>query len=146
MVLAMSKVGSWPEPVANHLSSRGGQEMIPLALHEPTVRMAAVALVVAGVLAGCAITTPGAPVAPLELVSSGPVVLPANCVPGDGVVYRTSFVVQRDGRVADITAAPGAGCVQQALREWIATFQYRPVAEAIPAEVDWMAVTAVRGG
>jgi hypothetical protein len=38
------------------------------------------------------------------------------------------------------------GCVQEALRVWVSTFQYRPVAAATAAVVDWMGVTAARGG
>jgi hypothetical protein len=40
----------------------------------------------------------------------------------------------------------GAGCVQEALRAWVSRFQYRPVAAATAAVVDWMGVTAARGG
>lgn len=120
--------------------------MILLALDERSMRGAVMALMVATVLAGCATIAPSVPVAPLELVQSGPILLPADCVPGRGVVYRTAFVVQPDGRVAHITGQSGAGCVQQALRDWVATFQYRPVAEATPTVVDWMAVAARRGG
>jgi hypothetical protein len=124
---------------------RRGLKMNLRTLHEASVRVAAVALIVAAAISGCA-GTPGVPAAPLDLVNSGSVVLPANCVPGAGVVYRTAFVVQRDGHVADIAPESGSGCVQQALRDWVATFQYRPVAEATSAVVDWMAVSAARGG
>ena len=86
------------------------------------------------------------PPAALELLSSGPLVLPPDCEPADGVVYRTAFVVQPDGRVASAAPESGAGCVQEALRAWVSTFQYRPVAAATPAVVDWMGVTAARGG
>jgi hypothetical protein len=105
-----------------------------------------VALIAAIALAGCAATAPRAPPAPLELLDAGAVVLPADCAPGPGVVYRTAFVVQGDGRVAGIASQSGFGCVQQALEAWVTTFRYRPVAEAAPAVVDWMAVTATRGG
>jgi hypothetical protein len=110
------------------------------------IRGVCTALLVAAALAACATPTPSVLESPLELVDSSPLVLPADCSAGDGVVYRTAFVVQRDGRVADIAAQAGAGCVQQALEDWIETFQYRPVAEATPTVVDWMAVTAARGG
>jgi hypothetical protein len=111
-------------------------------------RLLGVVAVLAGVatLAGCA-TAPGTvPPAALELLSADPLVLPPDCEPGHGVVYRTAFVVQPDGRVASVNAESGAGCVQDALREWVSTFQYRPVAAAMAAVVDWMGVTAARGG
>lgn len=104
------------------------------------------ALVTAFALAGCAATSPRVPPVPLELLDADSVVLPADCAPGRGVVYRTAFVVQGDGRVAGIASQSGSGCVQQALEAWVSTFRYRPVAEATPAVVDWMAVTAARGG
>jgi hypothetical protein len=113
---------------------------------EKLMRGVVAGLAVAAALAGCATTRPGVPVAPLELIQSGSVVLPAGCVPGSGVVYRTAFVVQPDGRVEQIAAQSGSGCVQQALQDWVATFKYRPVAEATSTVVDWMAVAARRGG
>jgi hypothetical protein len=120
--------------------------MIVPALDKPSRRGAVMALIAATALAGCATTAPSVPVAPLELMHSGPVVLPGNCVPGRDVIYRTAFVVQPDGRVAQIAAQSATGCVQQALQDRVAAFQYRPVAEAMPTVVDWMAVTATRGG
>jgi len=120
--------------------------MIPPSIDGASMRRLAAALIVATALAGCATTTPSVPVTPLELVDLGPVVLPANCEPGRGVVYRTAFVVQPDGSVAQIAAESGTGCVQQALQDWVATFRYRPVAEATPTVIDWIAVTARRGG
>lgn len=111
-----------------------------------SIRGACIAMIAATALAGCATTAPSVPVAPLELLNSGQVVLPADCVPDRGVVYRTAFVVQVDGRVGDIAAQSGSRCVQQALRDWVGTFEYRPVGEATPTVVDWMAVTAARGG
>jgi hypothetical protein len=36
--------------------------------------------------------------------------------------------------------------VQDALRRWVSTFEYRPVTESTPATLDWMGVTARRGG
>lgn len=111
-----------------------------------SIRSTCIAMIVGAALAGCATTAPGVPEASLELLSSGPVVLPADCVPDRGLVYRTAFVVQRDGRVAGIASQSGSGCVQQALRDWVGTFEYRPVGEATPTVVDWMVVTATRGG
>jgi len=120
--------------------------MIPPSFDETSMRRVATAFIVATALAGCATTRPGVPDAPLELVALAPVVLPPDCEPGRGVVYRTAFVVQPDGSVTQITAQSGTGCVQQALQDWVATFRYRPVAEATPTVIDWIAVTARRGG
>ncbi len=120
--------------------------MIPPSLDETSMRRVATALIVATALAGCATTAPGVPEATLDLVDLAPVVLPPDCEPGRGVVYRTAFVVQPDGSVGQIAAESGTGCVQQALQDWVATFRYRPVAEATPTVIDWIAVTARRGG
>lgn len=120
--------------------------MILRTLEATSTRGAVMALIFAAAVAGCATTAPSLPVAPPELIQSGPVVLPADCVPGRGVVYRTAFLVQPDGSVAQIAAQSGTGCVQRALLDWVATFRYRPVAEVTPTVVDWMAVTASRGG
>lgn len=123
-------------------------DMPPSHFHglRPAVHAAGLAFVAATALAGCVATAPRMPPAPLELLDAGAVVLPGDCAPRQGVVYRTAFVVQGDGRVAGIASQSGSGCVQQALEAWVATFRYRPVAEATPTVVDWMAVTATRGG
>ncbi len=120
--------------------------MILPTMGETSMRLITMALVVATALAGCATTAPSVPGAPLELVDLAPVVLPPGCEPGRGVVYRTAFVVQPDGSVTQIAAQSGTGCVQQALQDWVATFRYRPVAESTPTVIDWIAVTARRGG
>lgn len=97
-------------------------------------------------VAGCA-SGPSQPAAPpLELVSAGTLVLPPQCEPGNGVVYRTAFVVQPDGQVAGVVSESGAGCVQQALQDWVGTFQYRPVGRPTSAVLDWIGVSAARGG
>ena len=57
-----------------------------------------------------------------------------------------SYLVERDGRVADTASDSGVGCVQDALRQWVESFQYAPLAAPLPATIDWMAVTAARGG
>jgi hypothetical protein len=36
--------------------------------------------------------------------------------------------------------------VQEALRQWVATFQYQPVTAPTAAVLDWMGVTAKREG
>ncbi len=99
-------------------------------------------------MGGCApLTRPYAPPppAPLQLLSAGPLELPANCEPADGRVYRTQFVVETDGRVTAARSDSGEGCVQQALLDWVSSFRYAPLGTARPTVFDWLAVTASRG-
>lgn len=101
------------------------------------------------VVAGCASigdhgTTAGIPPPPLQLVSAGDLELPGDCAVRDGVVYRTNFVVQSDGRVADIRPDPAPACLRAALTEWLNGVRYAPPGEAIPTAIDWMSVSARR--
>jgi hypothetical protein len=98
-------------------------------------------------LAGCsgAPRRAEAPSPPLELVSAGTLELPSGCEPGRGTVYRTAFTVRADGSVDAPVAQSGDGCVQQALRQWVATFRYKSIAQDTPTVFDWLAVTASRG-
>jgi hypothetical protein len=110
-------------------------------------RPLAVAVLLA--LGGCASVAPpvGAPPpAPLHLLSAGPLEMPAACQPADNQVYRMNFVVETDGRVTGARAESGDGCVQEALRSWVSSFRYAPVRAAMPAVLDWLEVTASRGG
>lgn len=113
-----------------------------------TLRSGLAVLALAGLLAGCAASPARGPVPPpaLELLGTGPLELPRGCQPRPAAVYRTSFVVQTNGRPSQIVSESGEGCVQEALRRWVATFEYRPVAESAPSTVDWIGVTASRGG
>ena len=109
-----------------------------------------IALSGALLVAACASTTvlapPAQPPAPtLLLLDTGPLEMPRDCEPARGAVYRTSFVVQRDGSVTDAASESGDGCVQRALQHWATTFEYRPTDEPTTAVVDWMGVTASRG-
>jgi len=99
-------------------------------------------------LAGCATTRDSRTTAPPppQLLSSAALDLPGDCAPPQGAIYRTRFVVQPDGGVAHAASESGDGCVQQALREWVSSFRYTPVADAVPMVIDWMEVTASRGG
>ena len=108
--------------------------------------LAVVALLALG---GCASVAPpvGAPPpAPLQLLSAGPLELPAECQAAHGKVYRMNFIVETDGRVTGARAESGDGCVQEALRSWVSSFRYAPVRAAMPAVLDWLEVTASRGG
>ena len=108
--------------------------------------------VLAGVvlLAGCASQTAQAPamrppVLELQLLDAGTLEIPRGCEPAHGKVYRTRFTVEADGGVAAIVSDSGPGCVQDALRRWVATFRYRPVTAPLPATLDWLDVPARRG-
>ena len=111
------------------------------------LHVSAVALTAGLLLGGCASTRVAPHPAPeLQLLEAGTLQLPPGCEPGHGVVYRTAFVVQTDGRVEAVASESGSGCVQEAVSRWVATFQYRPVAAPTAAVLDWMGVTATRGG
>jgi hypothetical protein len=97
---------------------------------------------------GCMSTgkAPPAPTPDLQLLSAATLDLPQGCEAGQGAIYRTSFTVQPDGHVTHVASASGDGCVQDALRRWVSTFRYQPVGKEVPAVIDWMNVTASRGG
>lgn len=114
----------------------------------PDALVAVVALA-GGLAAGCAsLPDHGKPAAipppPLRLVSAGNLELPRDCDVRDGVVYRTSFVVQSDGRVADIRPEPAPACVRAAVSEWLGGVRYAPPGEAVATAIDWMSVSARR--
>ena len=95
--------------------------------------------------AGCVATRPtSSSPPPVQLLDAAELTLPDNCVAAPGAVYRTSFEVQRDGRVSAPRSESGDGCVQQALRAWVATFSYAPLDAPTPVAFDWIAVTASR--
>ena len=99
-------------------------------------------------VAGC-VSTPTAPPTPapdLQLLSAATLDMPRGCEADQGAVYRTAFTVQPDGHVTHAASATGDGCVQDALRRWVSTFRYMPVSKEMPAVIDWMNVTASRGG
>jgi hypothetical protein len=108
---------------------------------------------------GCVVTRPDVTSPPpVQLVSTGELDLPGDCAATPGAMYRTLFEVRPDGRVTAPRSEPGNsdgrvtaprsepgnsdGCVQQALREWVATFTYAPLDATTPVAFDWMAVTA----
>jgi hypothetical protein len=110
---------------------------------------AGVALFGALLVAGCVSSTAPVPLAQppvpaLQLLDTGPLEIPRGCEPATGAVYRTSFVVQPDGSVADAASESGDGCVQSTLRQWVSTFEYQPTSGPTPTVVDWMCVTASR--
>lgn len=97
--------------------------------------------------AGCALTPTerAAPEYPLHLLNAAALELPRGCEPAAGMVYRTAYTVRADGSVAATTSESGAGCVQEALRQWVATFRYGPIREDTATVIDWLSVTATRG-
>ena len=118
---------------------------LPMSPSHAAKRALAVAAAVL-LVAGCATTVGRPPASPeLQLLGSAPLALPADCDPVAGEVYRTRYLVQPDGRVAEADAESGSGCVQEALRRWVESFRYAPVAGPIATTIDWMAVTATRG-
>ena len=84
------------------------------------------------------------PPLPLQLVSAGNLDLPSDCAVRDGVVYRTNFVVDSDGRVADIRPEPAPACLRTALADWLHGVRYAPPGEAVATAIDWMSVSAPR--
>lgn len=119
-------------------------------MHQSRRVPARIAGLTAGVLAlgGCATLERAPeppPPAPLELLSAAPLELPQGCEPAV-VVYRTEYVVETDGRVTGARSESGDGCVQQALRSWVSSFRYAPVEAPMAVVIDWLAVTASRGG
>ena len=105
--------------------------------------------VAAILVAGCA-SLPGprapaeVPPPPLQLVAAGSLELPSDCDVPDGVVYRTNFVVQGDGRVADIRPEPAPACLRTAMAGWLGSVRYAPPGMAVPTAIDWMGVSARR--
>ena len=87
---------------------------------------------------------PAPPAPELQLLGAAELTIPRGCEATPGAVYRTHFNVQPDGRVSDAASEAGDGCVQQALRTWVTTFNYAPLHEAVPVAFDWMIVTAAR--
>ena len=104
------------------------------------------ALLGLALVAGCVAPTrePARSAPPPQLLGSAELDLPRGCEVTPGAVYRTNFKVQRDGHVSDAVSETGDGCVQQALRDWVATFSYAPLPAVTPVAFDWMVVTAAR--
>jgi hypothetical protein len=101
--------------------------------------------------AGCqpmvrpAAPTPGPPA---RLLDAGRLELPTDCVVSAGRIYRMSYTVGTDGRTGSlgaITPPDAPACLQAALKSWVASFRYAPLAQTQPLTTDWMLVTAPRG-
>ncbi len=117
-------------------------ELCPCTWHQRPL----IALLGLSLVSGCVAPAlaPGPPAPELQLLGAAELTIPRGCEATSGAVYRTHFNVQRDGRVSDAASESGDGCVQQALRNWVTTFNYAPLHEATPVAFDWMVVTAAR--
>jgi len=88
------------------------------------------------------------PEPPARLLDAGRLELPTDCVVSPGRTYRMSYTVGTDGRTGSlgaITPPDAPACLQAALKSWVASFRYAPLAQTQPLTTDWMLVTAPRG-
>jgi hypothetical protein len=110
-----------------------------------------VALAVLAVAGGCqtsSVSVAPAPPPPVTLLEAAPLTLPSACAVPAGQPYRMSYEVGTDGRAARveaITPPDAPACLQEALRTWIASFRYTPLARSETLTSDWMLVSARRG-
>jgi hypothetical protein len=104
------------------------------------------ALLGLALVAGCVAPTrePARSAAPPQLLGAAELDIPLDCEVTPGAVYRTNFKVQSDGHVSDAISEAGDGCVQRALRDWVATFSYAPLPATTAVAFDWLLVTANR--
>jgi len=98
-------------------------------------------------LTACVLMPADAPVAPeLQLVAAGQLALPGGCEPSPGSVYRVSYVVEparsRRGRRLGLGRRMRTGRIA-ALGRIVSVC---PLGRTLPATIDWIAVTAARGG
>ena len=97
-----------------------------------------------GLLSGCH-TAPVRQLPPApRLLSSEPLRLPDDCVASGSFVVE--FDVDTSGRTGNIQPPPADACVQTALTAWVASFRYAPQSGEIPMSVEWLMVTAKKGG
>jgi hypothetical protein len=95
-------------------------------------------------LSGChTAPTRSLPPAP-QLLSSEPLQLPDSCVASGSVVVE--FDVDASGRTGNIQVPPADACVRTALSAWVASFRYAPQAGGTQMSMEWMLVTAEKGG
>src|SRR5688572_9721395 len=99
----------------------------------------------AGLIGGCQTAPPAQQLPPASrLLSSAPLQLPDNCIANGSFVVH--FAVDASGRPGNIQPPPADACVQTALTSWVASFQYAPQPRATPMSVEWLMVTAKKGG
>jgi hypothetical protein len=109
-------------------------------------RLLSVLPAVAVVLAACSGMQRATIQPELELLSSGPLELPATCQVAGGEIYRAQFTVAADGSVKGISAHGESECAREAVAGWVSTFRYLPPQREVAAVLDWMPVIARRGG
>jgi hypothetical protein len=116
-----------------------------LSIHLVRPALASTALISLVLLAGCGMT-PTKPLSPpdLSLLEASPLVIPDDCEVSGGSV-AVSFTVTTSGEPADI-AATAPPCVRQALLAWVQSFRYAPPAAPTPTAIEWLIVSAKRGG
>jgi hypothetical protein len=91
-------------------------------------------------LLGACRTLPPVPPIGLQLISSAPLQLSANCVASESVVV--DFVIEAGGSTSNIAIPAASACLQEALRAWVASFEYAPLPAATPSSIEWVLVTA----
>lgn len=104
-------------------------------------------LAAAAIIAGCATQAPqpvSVPPPPLQLLSSAKLQIPDDCAFHGGTMYRTSYVVQGNGRVTDVQPPRAPSCLQAALTQWVDSFVYAPPGVPVPTLIDWMGVPGRR--
>jgi hypothetical protein len=79
-----------------------------------------------------------------QLLSSEPLRLPDDCVASGSFIVE--FDVNASGRTGNIQPPPADACVQTALTAWVASFRYAPQSGEVPMSVEWLMVTAKKGG
>ncbi len=102
---------------------------------------------VLGVLGGCQsprVIRPSTPAPILQLASAAPMQIATDCRPGGSVVV--DFVVQPDGSTSAIRVPAVPECLRDALTAWVASFRYLPPRTAVPGTVEWLLVSAQKGG
>src|SRR5690349_3464241 len=89
---------------------------------------------------GACHTLPIVPRSALQLISSVPLQLPADCSANGSV--RIDFVVEASGSTSNIAIPAAPACLQRALSTWVASFKYSPLPQAQPSSVEWLLVSA----
>jgi hypothetical protein len=128
------------------MTTQGGPNVLRscAAVHRATVACLVV------LATGCqTMTGPTAPLPPpTQLLDAARLQLPATCTVPTGQPYRMSYVVGTDGRtggLGTVTPPDAPACLRDALKAWVASFRYAPIAQAEPVTADWMLVSARRG-
>jgi hypothetical protein len=93
------------------------------------------------VLGACR-TLPPPPPIPLQLLSSQPLLLAADCEASASIVV--DFMIDASGSTSNIAVPAAPACLQQALRAWVASFKYVPLPDAKASHIEWLLVKAPR--